>query len=250
MWGGIECTVNRVEDAFFDQLYCSGHDQRTGDIELLAQTGVKKMRYPVLWERHQPQQAAAIDWTDTEERLSQLKQRGIDVIAGLVHHGSGPAYTGLADPAFPYLLAEYARKVAEKFPWVNYYTPVNEPLTTARFSGLYGLWYPHKTDDASFLKMLLHQIKGVVLSMKAVREINPSARLVQTEDLGKTYSSKALRRQANFENHRRWLTYDLLCGKVTPKHPLWKYIRDHGTSEHELVFFQENPCVPDIFIWV
>lgn len=95
--------------------------------------------------------------------------------------------------------------------------------------------------------MLLHQIKAVVLSMKAIREINPLAKLVQTEDLGKTYSSKALKRQANFENHRRWLTYDLLCGRVTPKHHLWKYILNHGISEHELVFFGENPCVPDVF---
>ena len=60
-----------------------------------------------------------------------------------MHHGSGPAYTDLKDPDFPNKLAKYAKAVAKKFPWLEYYTPVNEPLTTARFSGLYGLWYPH-----------------------------------------------------------------------------------------------------------
>lgn len=247
LWGGIECTINRVGDRFFDQLQCSGHYGRTDDICLLATTGIKKMRYPVLWEKHQPQRDTAIDWSNTEARLLQLKEKGVDVIAGLVHHGSGPAYTHLADPAFPYLLADYAKKVAQRFPWINHYTPVNEPLTTARFSGLYGLWYPHKTDDASFLKMLLHQLKGVVLSMKAIREVNPLAGLVQTEDLGKTYSSKTLKRQANFENHRRWLTYDLLCGTVTPKHHLWKYFLKHGITKQDLSFFFDNPCVPDVF---
>ena len=54
----------------------------------------------------------------------------------------GPAYTSLADPEFPEKLAEYAGAVAKRYPWIGHYTPVNEPLTTARFSGWYGLWYP------------------------------------------------------------------------------------------------------------
>ena len=80
-------------------------------------------------------------------------------------------------------------KWLKNFPWLNYYTPVNEPLTTARFSGLYGIWYPHGTDELSFITMLLNQMKGIVLAMRAIREINPDAQLIQTEDLAKTHSS-------------------------------------------------------------
>ena len=32
----------------------------------------------------------------------------------------------------------------------------------------------------------------------------------------------ARRTQAEFENHRRWLTYDLLCGLVHRRHPLYQ----------------------------
>ena len=32
--------------------------------------------------------------------------------------------------------------VAERYPWLDAYTPINEPLTTARFCGLYGLLVP------------------------------------------------------------------------------------------------------------
>ncbi|NTS41035.1 dTDP-4-dehydrorhamnose reductase [Flavisolibacter sp. BT320] len=247
IWGGIECTINRVQDRFFDQLQYSGHYNRTSDIAQLAQTGIKKMRYPVLWEAHQPERDSVIDWTWTSRQLTQLKEHNIEVIAGLVHHGSGPAFTNLLDDQFPYLLADYASKVIEQFPHINYFTPVNEPLTTARFSGLYGFWYPHRSDDASFLKMLINELKGVVLSMQAIRKINPQAKLVQTEDLGKTYSTKSLQYQADFENYRRWLTYDLLCGRLTPTHPLWDYLRKHDVPEQDLLFFQENICVPDVF---
>jgi dTDP-4-dehydrorhamnose reductase len=247
LWGGIECTINRVNDQFFDQLHYSGHYHRPTDIEVLAATGIKRIRYPLLWEKHQPVQKQPIDWQYSAERLQRLKAVNVDVIAGLVHHGSGPLFTNLLDPNFPELLAAYAGQVAAQFPWICYYTPVNEPLTTARFSGLYGFWYPHKRDDHSLLRMLLNQLRGTVLSMNAIRQINPAAKLVQTEDLGKTYSTELLQYQADFENHRRWLTYDLLCGLVTPDHPLWPYLIENGITAKELQFFRQHPCPPDIF---
>jgi dTDP-4-dehydrorhamnose reductase len=82
--------------------------------------------------------------------------------------------------------------------------------------------------------------------MKAIRSVNPNAKLIQTEDLGKTYSTPLLQYQAVFENHRRWLTFDFLCGKIVPGHPLWKNFIDTGVSEEDLLFFANNPCPPDI----
>jgi dTDP-4-dehydrorhamnose reductase len=246
VWGGIECTINRVKNNFFDQLQYSGHYYREGDIEHFAQSGIKKLRYPVLWERHQPEENGNIDWSWIAKQLGKIKEKGIDVIAGLVHHGSGPAYTNLADENFPYLLAEYAKKIAQHFPWIEYYTPVNEPLTTARFSGLYGIWYPHQNNSKAFTQMLLNELKGTVLAMQEIRKINPAAKLVQTEDLGKTYSTKKLKYQADFENERRWLTYDLLSGKFDKNHYLWEHFQHMSIPEKDIYFFRENVCTPDI----
>jgi dTDP-4-dehydrorhamnose reductase len=245
-WGGIECTLNRVRDNYFDQLEFTGHYHRSDDIERIASLGITTMRYPVLWELHERYDGGAIDFSWVGRNLNALRERNITPVAGLVHHGSGPSFTNLEDKFFPERLARYAGMVAKEFPWLDYYTPVNEPLTTARFSGLYGLWYPHKDNDRAFLKILLNQIRGIVLSMAEIRKINPSAKLVQTEDLGKTYSGSVLKYQADFENERRWLTYDLLCGRVDRTHPLWNYLIWSGLTEKELGFFTDNPCVPDI----
>lgn len=247
VWGGIECTINRVKNNFFDQLHYSGHYYREEDIEHIAELGIKKLRYPILWEKHQPEKDQIIDWSWTTKQLNKIKEKSIAIIAGLVHHGSGPAYTDLTDENFPYLLAEYAKKVAQQFPRIEYYTPVNEPLTTARFSGLYGIWYPHQNNSKAFTQMLLNELKGTVLAMKEIRRINPNAKLIQTEDLGKTYSTKKLKYQADFENERRWLTYDLLCGRFDQHHFLWQHFQHMGISEKDIYFFQENPCTPDIF---
>jgi dTDP-4-dehydrorhamnose reductase len=119
---------------------------------------------------------------------------------------------------------------------------VNEPLTTARFSALYGVWYPHARDDRSFVRALLTQVQATVLAMREIRAVNPHARLVQTDDLGYTTARPRLQYQANFENERRWLSFDLLCGRVDRRHRLWRYLRRHGASEDELDALVASPA--------
>ncbi|MBD1909823.1 MULTISPECIES: family 1 glycosylhydrolase [unclassified Leptolyngbya] len=247
LWGGIECTVNRVGDRYLDQLERNGHYIRLEDLDRFAVLGIQAIRYPVLWERTAPNGLDQADWSWADERLTYLDDIGIRPIVGLVHHGSGPLHTSLMEPTFATGLAQFAQAVATRYPWVEYYTPVNEPLTTARFSGLYGHWYPHHQDGVSFIKALLNQCRGVVLAMQAIRQINPGAKLVQTEDLGKVFSTPLLSYQAEFENERRWLSFDLLCGRLDHNHFLWPYLRSIGIEESELTWFLDHPCPPDIF---
>jgi dTDP-4-dehydrorhamnose reductase len=246
LWGGLECTVNRVRDQYFHQLDRNGHAGRDDDIARFASLGIQAIRYPILWERTAPDGLANADWSWADGRLNALRDAGVNPIAGLVHHGSGPRHTSLTDPGFATGLAEYAGAVAARYPWITDYTPVNEPLTTARFSGLYGLWYPHGRDNRIFIEALLNQCRGVVLAMRAIRAVNPNARLVQTDDLGKTYSTRAMAKVATFYNERRWLSWDLLCGMVGPEHVLWAYLVGTGIDPAELLWFRDNPCPPDV----
>lgn len=245
LWGGIECTYNRVGDQYLCQLERSGHDRRIDDLDLLAGLGLRTLRYPLLWERTAPRGLEAIDWSWSDARLARLQALGIDPIVGLVHHGSGPADTDLLDPEFPARLAAYAGAVAARYPWVSRYTPVNEPLTTARFSGLYGHWYPHRSDEEAFFAALVHQCRATQLAMRAIRAVNPAARLVVTEDLGMTLSGPQLAYQADFENERRWLSFDLLCGAVDREHPLHRYLLRKGVSPRALDELRDEPA-PDL----
>jgi dTDP-4-dehydrorhamnose reductase len=245
LWGGIECTVNRVGDRSFDQLLRTGHQHRTADLEAIADLGIRTLRYPVLWERTAAAGPDQRDWSWSDGRLAWLRENGITPIVGLLHHGSGPFYTNLLDPEFPAAFARYAGDVARRYPWVDLYTPINEPLTTARFCGLYGHWYPHRRDDASFCRALIQQCRAVQLAMRAIRRINPNARLLQTEDLGLTLGTARLVEQAEFENHRHMLGFDLLCGRVGRQHPLHGYLRRSGVSEAELACLRGEPP-PDL----
>lgn len=244
IWGGVECTVARINGTVHDQLKMNGHEDRLDDYELFAKIGIRTVRYPLLWEKHASQGELFFKLHD--ERLARLQKIGVTAIAGLLHHGSGPFETDLLQPNFPELLAEYAYQIAKRYPWIEYYTPVNEPLTTARFSGLYGVWYPHTVDDLSFAKIFFNELKGIILSMARIREINPDAKLVQTEDIAKIHGTGRLKYQADLENHRAWLTYDILTGKFNEEHPFWEYFLNVGVQHDELEFLRDNPCPPSI----
>ena len=224
LWAGAECSVARLGDRYVDQLERTGHARRLEDLDRLASLGVRALRQPVLWERTAPRgpQRADCGWAD--ERLARLRSLGVRPIVGLVHHGSGPPYTSLLEESFVSGLAQYARLVAERYPWVLDFTPVNEPLTTARFSALYGHWYPHARSAREFVHALAVECRATRAAMRAIREVVPGARLVQTEDIGTTFATPRVAYQARFENERRFLSLDLLAGRVTRAHPLWHWL--------------------------
>jgi dTDP-4-dehydrorhamnose reductase len=246
IWGGVECTVNRVGNTYFDQLARNGHDRRISDLELFAELGIKTLRSPFLWEKIAPNGDSNARWDWAKVRLARMGELKIRPIVGLLHHGSGPPTTSLLDPEFGQKFAAYALAFARRFPEVVDYTPINEPLTTARFSALYGFWYPHARDSLSFLQALINECRGIVLAMNAIRSVNSKARLIQTEDMGRVSSTPRLAYQRNFENERRWLSFDLLCGKVMPGHMLWDYILSTGVSPKDLLWFVDHACPPSV----
>jgi dTDP-4-dehydrorhamnose reductase len=241
-WAGLECTVNRVGDTFWDQF---AHEGASTYSELLAQCSglqLDALRYNVSWERLTRN---VLGWEQVSRDLDAMRDQAIRPIIGLIHHGSGPPSTNLLSPCFAGGLAAHARDTAARFPWVNEWTPVNEPLTTARFSALYGHWYPHARDEQSFWHALLNQIDATRLAMREIRTINPAAILVQTEDLGRTYATASLNDQSGFDNTRRWMTWDLLEGRVDASHPFWNRLVAMGFGDR-LRTIAGDPCPANV----
>lgn len=243
LWGGLECTVNRVHDTFFDQHAWSGHRGRVRqDLGQIAALGISTLRTALHWEYF----AATKSWAFFDETLAEMQRLRMEPIAGLVHHGSGPPGTDLLDPQFPEKLAEYASTVAERYPWILRYTPVNEPNTTGRFSCLYGHWYPHERSLRSYLRALVNEVKATVLAMQAIRRHQPNAELVYTEDGGGIFSTPEMESFRAEREDRRWLGTDLLCGRVDRAHPLHGVLLEHGFTAQEIAWFTQNPCPPAV----
>jgi dTDP-4-dehydrorhamnose reductase len=244
LWASPEPTVARIgENAWRDQLAETGHAARLEDIELLASLGVAATRYPVVWERG--------DFAWARPRLERLRERGVEPIVTLLHHGSGPAHTSLVDPDFPHLFADYAEAAARAFPWVRRWTPINEPLTTARFSTLYGHWYPNLRDDRAFGTAVTNEALAIELAIQRICKVNPRAELMVTEDLqGFRAGDGGVQREVDFLRERSYLGLELLMGRVRKGHSMWTYLtRDAGVSESLLAEIAARARPPDLIGW-
>jgi dTDP-4-dehydrorhamnose reductase len=205
-------------------------------------------RVPVLWERVAPTDPHARDFSEPQRRLDALRARGVEPIVTLLHHGSGPAYTDLLDPAFPLWFAEYAEAAARAFPWVRRWTPINEPLTTARFSTLYGVWFPNRCDERAFGRAMVNQTLAQQAAMRRIRSVIADAEFVITEDLQRyTAGDDGVAAYVAFLRERVWLSVELVAGRVGSEHPLTAYLTERcGVNAFELAVMQRDAAAVDL----
>lgn len=253
IWASPEPTFARIDRVRTrDQLRESGHEARESDIDLLAGLGIAATRYPVLWEKVAPHHPQVRDYGWAARRLGALAERGIEPIVTLLHHGSGPFYTSLVDPAFPHLFAEYAAATARRFPWVKRWTPINEPLTTARFATLYATWYPNRFfDDAAFGRAIINEALGFAWAAERIREVVPDATFLLTEDLQSfTAADEGVAAYVAHKGERMYLSCELLQGRVVDGHPMHRYLTETcGIAASELARLERNPQPPDVMGW-
>jgi dTDP-4-dehydrorhamnose reductase len=253
VWASPEPTVARVDAARWrDQLRETGHEARESDIARIADLGVHATRYPVLWEKVAPHRADARDYRWAARRLNALAERGVEPIVTLLHHGSGPAYTSLVDPAFPRLFAEYAAATARRFPWVKRWTPINEPLTTARFSTLYAAWYPNAYfDHEAFGRAIVNEALAIAYASDRIRDVVPDAEFLLTEDLQSfTAADEGVEAYVAHKRERMFLSCELLQGRITAGHPMHRYLVERGAIDPaELRLLEQNPRPPDVMGW-
>jgi len=251
IWASPEPTVARIDATTYrDQLDETGHGAREDDLDLLASLGIAATRYPVLWEKSVRSKRDAPDLAWAARRLERLRELGIESVVTLLHHGSGPADTSLIDPEFPEAFARYAGAVARRFPWVRRWTPINEPLTTARFSTLYGLWYPNLRDDGAFARAIVNEALALLLGMAAIRAHAPQAAFVLTEDLQSfTALEPSVEPYVAHLRERMYFSLDLVCGRVVPGHALYGYLIDNGVARVTLERVARLACAPDLVGW-
>jgi dTDP-4-dehydrorhamnose reductase len=249
VWASPEPTFARIDATTVrDQSAETGLDVRVDDAERIAALGVHASRVPVLWERVAPDDPHECDFREPARRLEALRAKGIEPIVTLLHHGSGPGYTDLLDPAFPLWFAEYAEAAARAFPWVRRWTPINEPLTTARFATLYGVWYPNMRDDRGFGRAMVNQTLAQQAALRRIRRVIPDAEFVLTEDLQRFATGDAgVAEYAEFLRERVYLSVELVAGRVGDGHPLASFLTERcGVNASELAMLQRDAVVPDL----
>src|SRR5436305_9560033 len=159
--GGFESTYQPSLDV--DITETTEHAVRwRADLELLRACGVDHVRYPVRWHRIE-RHPGEYDWAATDEVLGHLRDTGLRPIVDLLHHTSYPRWLqrGFADRRFAGAYLRYLEAFAERYPWVEAYTLLNEPFTTFLLCGQEGVWPPHLRGLKGFLPLTRNAFRAV-----------------------------------------------------------------------------------------
>ncbi len=224
-----------------DEMEKCGHYARwREDFGLVSELGIKFLRYgpPLVTSHVGP---GRYDWSFADETYSALREMGITPITDLCHFGVpdwiGP---GFDNPDWPALFAEYARAFATRFPWVRFYTPVNEIFVAATFSGQLGWWNERASSDRGFVTALGNLCRANTLAMQAILEVRPDAVFIQSESSEYFHAANpSVMAQANILNEKRFLSLDLTYGRPVNA-VMYEYLLDNGMTRDDYHWFLRN----------
>ncbi|MDQ2770614.1 MAG: family 1 glycosylhydrolase [Bacteroidota bacterium] len=218
---------------------CRHYQHWQKDFELVQALGICFLRYgPPLYSTWLG--PGRYDWSFADVTFQDLRRRNIAPIVDLCHFGVPDWLGNFQNPDFPVLFAQYARAFAQRFPWVQLYTPVNEMYICAQFSARFGWWNEQLTGDRPFVTALKYIVKANVLAMQAILEVRPDAIFIQSESTEYFHAENpAAIKPAEIMNSERFLSLDLNYGRRVDSE-MYEFLTDNGMTRDEYHFFLGN----------
>ncbi|RDC62051.1 family 1 glycosylhydrolase [Adhaeribacter pallidiroseus] len=224
--------VDEMEKAFH-------YDFWEEDFRLVKETGIDYLRYgPPLFSTHVGPGQYHWDFTDTTFR--KMEEMKITPLVDLCHFGVPDWLGNFQNTDFPHYFAEYARAFAERFPHLQFYTPINEIFIAATFSGQYGWWNECLSSDKAFVTALKNLCKANVMAMHQILKVRPDAVFIQSESSEYFHAEDpSCTKLASFLNQKRFLSLDLTYGYPI-RAMMYEYLLDNGMTREEYHWFLQN----------
>jgi beta-glucosidase/6-phospho-beta-glucosidase/beta-galactosidase len=223
-----------------DELEKTDHYRRwKEDLHLVHDLGIRVLRYgPPYYKVHLG--PGRYDWSFTDEVFAELKRLRISPIVDLCHFGVPDWIENFQNPEFPHMFGNYAAAFARRYPWVNYYTPINEMYVTANFSARKGMWNERLSSDLAFVTATKHIVKANILATEAICAFRKDAVFIQSESSEYFHPiDPAAMRIASHLNELRFLALDLNYG-YDVRGTMLEYLLDHGMTREEYHFFLDR----------
>lgn len=250
---GIEdtCVYPRVNDQAspLDEHKLTQHDRRwREDLELASSLGATAVRYGASWPliHIAPE---TFDWEQMDSVVAFAAELELTIVADLVHYGCPTWLPGsFLDPGFPPALGRFAAAFAARYRGrVNHITPLNEPITTASFSGLRGVWPPYGQGWDTWVAVTMNIAEAVAAAERAIHAANPCAVVVHVE-AALLYETHELELQPEVDHltELAQLPLDLVTGKVDRKHSLHDWLVGHSADPARIAALVQSPARIDI----
>jgi beta-glucosidase len=223
-----------------DGMKLSGHYRRwREDFGLVRDLGITFLRYgPPYYQCHAG--PMRYDWSFPDKTYARLREMQIHPVTDLCHFGVPDWVGGFQNPEWPLLFADYCRAFAQRFPWVRFYTPVNEIFVCARFSAELGWWNEQLCSDRAFVTALKHMCRANLLAEEAILEVQPDALFIQSESSEYFHAgSPGAQHFSEFLNQKRFLSLDLSYGRDVNA-SMYEFLVDNGMSREEYHWFLQH----------
>jgi beta-glucosidase/6-phospho-beta-glucosidase/beta-galactosidase len=209
------------------------------DLELTVELGISYLRYgPPYYKMHLG--PGRYDWSWTDLVFPEMRKLQIVPIVDLCHFGVPDWIGNFQNPDFPKLFAEFAEAFAQRYPWVRFYTPINEMYIAAEFSGFYGWWNEGLKSHKYFVTALKHLVKANIEAMLSILKVRADALFIQSESSEYTHAAAPdLIDEAEMLNERRFLSLDLNYGHRVSS-GMYEYLMDHGMKPKEYDYFLQH----------
>jgi len=218
---------------------CFHYEYWQTDLELVKQLGIDFLRYgPPYYRVHRS--PGCYEWDFTDVTFQRMKELNITPIVDLCHFGVPDWLGNFQNPDFPKYFADYAGAFARRFPYLQYYTPVNEIFIAAMFSAQYGWWNECLKSDESFVTAIKHLCQANVMAMHEILKVQPEATFIQSESSEYFHAfDPEASNLARFLNQKRFLSLDLTYGYPLSV-AMYEYLLHNGMTKAEYQWFLEN----------
>jgi beta-glucosidase/6-phospho-beta-glucosidase/beta-galactosidase len=223
-----------------DEMEKTGHYKYwKEDFRLVKEMGIDHLRYGTpYYSLHEA--PGKYDWAFSDEVFNEMKELGIIPLVDLCHFGVPDWIGNFQNPDWPHYFAEYAGAFAARYPYLQFYTPINEIFIAAMFSGQYGWWNECKSDEYSFVTALKHLCKANVLASEAILNVQPETFFIQSESSEYFHAEDpSCQPQCDFLNQKRFLSLDLTYGHSVDVNT-YKYLMASGMSDDEYTWFHNH----------
>ncbi len=236
---GIECSYPTINNGKIrrDLLEECGHYEHwKTDLQLVKDLGLNVLRYGLPYykiHRHPDR----YDWSFADEAMNEIKRLKITPILDLMHFGVPDWIENYQNPELPLHFARYASTVARRYPWVKFYTPVNEIYVTAKNSAKDGLWNEQLKSDRAFVTAMKNIVAASILATQQIARHRPDCVIVQSESaeyIHEAYVDKDP--TITLQNKLRFLSLDLLYANQ-PDAEVYMYLMDNGMTREEFNWF-------------
>ncbi|MBA3659528.1 MAG: family 1 glycosylhydrolase [Gemmatimonadales bacterium] len=239
---GIECSYPTIGGGRVrrDQLAeCRHYECWREDFGLVRELGLKVLRYGLpYYSTHTA--PGKYDWSFADDVMREMQRLEITPILDLLHFGVPDWLGDFQNPELPIHFADYCGAVAERYPWVRYYTPVNEIYITARTSTLDGAWNEQTRTHRAFVTAMKHAVAASILGNQAISERRPDVVVIQSESAEFVHEARAERTaEVTLGNKRRFISLDLLYA-YPPDADVSMYLMDNGLTRAEYDWFMKG----------